>query len=158
MKTLAERFDEKVVPVPWSGCWLWTGATTGGYGSFKMPNGASGTTAYAHRIAWERANGPVPAGKCVLHSCDVPACVNVDHLFLGTKGDNSRDMVRKGRQRMPSPKPGASNPAAKLTATGVAEIRAAVSGGEPMLRVARRVGVSPTLVRLIVTRQAWKEN
>jgi HNH endonuclease len=52
---------------------------------------------YAHRIAWEHHFGPLPEGLCVLHHCDNPPCVLIDHLFIGTKGDNNRDMTAKGR-------------------------------------------------------------
>jgi hypothetical protein len=52
---------------------------------------------YAHRLAWEEANGPIPAGMYVCHTCDVPACVNVEHLFLGSQSDNMKDMAAKGR-------------------------------------------------------------
>ena len=52
----------------------------------------------AHRHAWFLANGPIPDGLCVCHHCDNPPCTNVDHLFLGTKGDNNRDRDQKGRQ------------------------------------------------------------
>jgi hypothetical protein len=47
-------------------------------------------------------NGPIPAGLCVLHRCDVRPCINPDHLFLGTQKDNMADMAAKmGHERRP---------------------------------------------------------
>lgn len=51
----------------------------------------------AHRFAWISAFGPIQDGLHVCHRCDNPACVNTEHLFLGTASDNARDMVSKGR-------------------------------------------------------------
>jgi hypothetical protein len=59
----------------------------------------------AHRVAWEIANGSIPDGLFVLHHCDNRACVNPEHLFLGTNWDNIRDMRAKGRDyRMMKPR------------------------------------------------------
>jgi len=55
----------------------------------------------AHRLSWELANGPIPDGLFVLHRCDTPRCVRPEHLFLGTKADNTADMMAKGRQVLP---------------------------------------------------------
>lgn len=78
------------------GCQIWTGSVDQkGYGSIRI-NGAS---VGAHRVSWIRERGPIPAGLFVLHRCDTPPCINIDHLFLGTQADNIADMVRKGRQR-----------------------------------------------------------
>ena len=75
-------------------CLEWIACRTrDGYGSL----GVAGKTELAHRVAWEIANGHIPCGLCVLHKCDNPPCVNVDHFFLGTQGDNNADRDAKGR-------------------------------------------------------------
>lgn len=94
--TLADRFTDKMIPEPMSGCWLWTAATDGrGYGVI----GIGRRVFKAHRISWLLHRGPVPDGMDVLHRCDTPPCVNPDHLWLGTAKDNAADMVAKGRGR-----------------------------------------------------------
>ena len=76
-------------------CWPWLGFRNElGYG--RRCTGKRNVL--AHRIAWERANGPVPDGLLVLHHCDNPPCVNPAHLFLGTNADNVADW--EGGQRL----------------------------------------------------------
>ena len=75
-------------------CWLWTGGTNGyGYGRLWVRGHFVGT----HRVSFSMHVGPIPDGLCVLHTCDVPACIRPDHLFLGTHRDNMHDMVQKKR-------------------------------------------------------------
>jgi hypothetical protein len=76
------------------GCWPWQGYIgTWGYGQMW----AERATQLAHRVAWDLAVGPIPAGMSVLHRCDNRPCCNPSHLFLGTHTDNVRDMAAKER-------------------------------------------------------------
>ena len=92
-----ERFMSRVDVGP--GCWLWRGTTnSSGHGRFKI---RTNVLVQAHRFVWEQLVGPIPDQLCVLHRCDVPNCVNPDHLFLGTQADNINDMYAKRRRRGP---------------------------------------------------------
>lgn len=76
-------------------CWIWTAAKNEkGYGIFCI----EGRTYKAHRLSYLLSVGAIPEGMCVLHKCDVPSCVNPDHLFIGTRADNNADMLAKGRK------------------------------------------------------------
>ncbi len=78
-----------------NGCELWRGAHDGdGYGLIKVDR----VLRRATRVAWEAAYGPIPVGLSILHACDQPACVRVDHLMLGTQRANIQDMLAKGRR------------------------------------------------------------
>jgi len=112
-----ERFYEKVMPEPMSGCWLWMAGTNNhGYGKFQINR----KSRYAHRVSYELNVGPIPDGLRVLHKCDTPGCVNPAHLFPGTDADNVRDMMEKGRKAQT---PGEDNGNAKLTENDVRDIR-----------------------------------
>jgi hypothetical protein len=79
-------------------CWISKGLTTGeGYITVRI--NVNGKTNYisAHRLSYLAFNGEIPGGLCVMHKCDNRACVNPQHLAVGTKQDNTQDMVNKGR-------------------------------------------------------------
>jgi hypothetical protein len=92
-KSLAEQFWTKV-NMGGDGCWNWTASTMpSGYGCLRV----EGKTKSSHRTVWQLERGEIPHGLCVLHVCDNRRCVRPDHLFLGTRVDNIRDMEAKGR-------------------------------------------------------------
>ena len=93
---MRERFDSKWVADPETGCHLWTDwRTDQGYGYFSA---GRRFRKGAHVFAWFFANGRWPEqGEVVRHDCDNPPCVNPAHLQIGTKADNERDKVARGR-------------------------------------------------------------
>lgn len=117
-----------------------------GYGATHF----NGKQQLAHRVSWEIANGPIPQGMCVRHSCDNPVCVNPAHLFLGTKADNSADMARKRRSAL-----GERHGNAKLTETDVRQIREMRAGGTMRRDIAARFAITPEHVDQIVRRRNW---
>lgn len=90
---IRRRLDAGSQPEPNSGCLLWTGyINRDGYGRLRVGR----KKMLAHRVAW-LLDHSIPSGMCVLHRCDVPSCINIRHLFLGTRDVNNKDMALKGR-------------------------------------------------------------
>jgi hypothetical protein len=104
-----------------------------------------------HRLAWELTYGTIPGGLCVCHKCDNPPCVRPDHLFLGTKAENSADMVLKGR----SPK-GSRNGQARFAEAEIFAIREAYASGLTQVELAQMYSTSQTTISGIVRRATWK--
>lgn len=91
--TVAERFASHWIPEPNSGCWLWTGALNKGR---AVLNVGQSRAIHAARVSWSLHMGGF-RGLSVLHHCDNAACVNPDHLYLGTQTQNVKDGARRGR-------------------------------------------------------------
>lgn len=130
-------------------CWQWTAFTNeDGYGKVRWGKPLWS----AHRVSYLLAYGDFPLELEVCHTCDNPACVNPEHLFLGTHLDNMRDCARKGRNVS-----GEANGMHRLTATQVIEIRQRYADGETdQGRLAEEFGVDRSHVCKIVNRQKWR--
>lgn len=142
--TLAAYIEERSMPEPNSGCWLWLlGTGSHGYGQTKL----RGKWLLAHRLAWEAKNGPIKRGLNICHKCDNRLCVNADHMFLGTLSDNNADMVSKGRHCI-----GERNARAKITD----EIAVAIYIADGTHHaIAHHFAVSRTTVTHIKNGNAW---
>lgn len=142
-----ERIEEKILRMPEAGCWIWMGGTTvRGYGQIE----SKGMKHYAHRVSYELFVGPIPKGMYVCHSCDNVACVNPNHLFLGTQKENLQDMASKGRSTR-----GVKNPMAKLDAYGVKEIKEGIKAGQTDTALAESWMVSRQTINNIRNGKVW---
>lgn len=118
-----------------NGCIEWIGTKNDdGYGNIKIGR----RNCLVHRIAFELDRGLIQVGKCVCHHCDNPSCINVDHLFLGTRAENTADMLEKRRHCY-----GERNPKAKLSDRQIEEIRNSLDSGRI---VAERLGIAKSYV------------
>jgi hypothetical protein len=114
-------------------CWPWTGRLGGeGYGECHAKVDGSWRTLLTHRRAYTLAKGD-PGPLCVLHTCDNRPCCNPRHLWLGTRGDNNRDMHEKRRNRQPRGELVAN---AKLTDRQVLAIRTLYATGSTVRELA----------------------
>jgi hypothetical protein len=97
--TISARFKQKCGRSDGNGCIPWIGQITrNGYGVMRI-GGAGSLRTTAHRVAWLLERGDLSPEILVLHRCDNPSCVNIDHLFIGSQQDNVNDMVSKNRHQ-----------------------------------------------------------
>lgn len=151
--TLEQRFWRYVNKT--DTCWLWTGATRNfGYGVINT-GGKHGKAEGAHRVSWMIHYGEIPADLCVCHHCDNPLCVNPEHLFLGTRADNNRDMQRKGRASGGAQ--GEKHNQAKLTDNDIITIRSLFAQDSlSMPELAQRYNVTLASISNIIHGKIWK--
>lgn len=146
-----ERFYRAIEFDPFGGCWLWAGTLlkSTGYGQLQI----DGRSVGAHRFSYRIHKGDIPDGHCICHRCDVRACVNPYHLFVGTQRDNVLDMLAKGRGRA---RHGSAAANALLTEADIPTIRRLIANGEANRRIAERFNVSPDVINAIRRGRSWK--
>ena len=147
MKTLEDRFWEKVDRKSENKCWEWLGGCHSGYGHFSV----HGKYVSSHRFSWELHFDKIPEGLLVCHYCDNRLCVNPKHLFIGTHADNMKDAVSKGRQSK-----GEGHNSTKLSFKDVLFIREKLSLGVSDSQLSRDFGVWQTTIRDIRIGKTWR--
>lgn len=153
---IEERLRRNMRVNPVSGCWEWQGCKRSGYGHTIVGSRTDGTrhTERAHRLAYMVWNGEIPRGYDVCHKCDNPACINPNHLFIGTRQDNVDDRERKGRNVI---KIGEEQPRSKLTKKVVKEARwERAYRGTSFQKLADKYGVSKKTMQNAIAGVTWK--
>jgi len=151
MRTPLERFALKYKLNTRTNCWVWSGDTNDrGYGIFRYQDRRQ----RAHRVAWLLYRGKISLGKCVLHKCDNPPCVNPKHLYVGTHQQNMKDMALRGRARG-GRLLGEHNGFSKFIAAEVHLIRDWSANGKTNKWIADYFKVTPGAISHIVTRKNW---
>lgn len=132
-----------------SGCWEWSGhKDLWGYGKIDI----KGVKHPAHRVAYEEYVTKIPKGLIVCHHCDNPACINPDHLFVGTHADNNKDMHEKGRDNHPHSE---KHCCAKLTEDDVRNIYSQRHRSRDVYGLASKFGVTDSTIQRIWRGKSW---
>lgn len=139
-------------------CIEWENARTRqGYGQVRREGMMRG----AHRVAYCDHHGiPLSSikGLVVRHTCDNPPCINPEHLLLGTVADNNRDKLERGRNVSHH---GERNGNRILTLAQVDAIQSEYRPGSKEANVytlAKKYGISKSMVHNIVRHINWKDN
>lgn len=110
----------------------------------------SGKCIAIHRLVWEQYHGPIPDEMCILHSCDNPPCVEITHLFMGTRDDNMKDRNKKERQAR-----GERHGFSKLKERDIPQIRRLINEGMLHKNIAKIFDVSRRTISCVKTGVTW---
>lgn len=137
-------------------CWEWQGMLNNhGYGVIVTENKRK----YAHRESYKEFIGEIPNSKCVCHTCDNPKCINPKHLWIGTREDNNKDTVKKGRHNyginlIPAMK-GEKSPNSKLKNEDIFDIRQMLEKNIKRKEIEKKYKISRGHLSMIANRQIW---
>ena len=146
---LVQRLLKNSTLDPTTSCWIWNKSITKwGYGSINV----GGKIELAHRVSYRTLNTPFDPQLCVCHACDNPACINPEHLWIGTNLDNVKDKVKKGRQGRAYKNRGQDSPQAKLSDNEILEIRASTLS---QTALAKQYHTTQSNISQIVNRVRW---
>lgn len=155
--SLEERFWMYVNKGDVKECWEWTGSLDSkGYGKIYNGGGAANKKLLAaHRVSYQMFFGSIPSGLYVCHKCDNKACVNPEHLFLGTAKDNTQDMLNKGRSY---DRGGENNNRNILSTNDVVKIKKLLlSETESISNIAKKFDVGYNVIWYIAAGKTWKK-
>lgn len=151
-KSIKDKLEGNVVKSE-SGCWEWVGTKRGSSSGVHYGGTNIGRkSVLAHRASYEFYIGVIPENMLVCHKCDNPKCINPDHLFLGTRLDNAKDMANKHRGTC-----GEKSSNSKLSNTKSFEIIfAAKNKNMKQKEIAYVFGISEKTVNKLFNRKSWK--
>lgn len=145
------KFEEKYIPVPETGCWIYDAGelNNAGYARFSFK---SNKYMSAHRASYQIYKGDIPKGLYVCHTCDIKCCVNPAHLFLGTHKQNMKDMTNKKRQAK-----GTKIAVSKYNEEFVNKIRNLYATGKyTQVELSKIFNTHQTTISGMVLRKTWK--
>lgn len=156
-RTDKETFDfmvSRTISDEKTGCLIFQGAKTkSGYGCI----GHQGKLYMTHRLILILSGVVIPDGMVVMHSCDTPSCINLNHLSVGTQLENRTDCTNKGRDNSSTKGGiGEKNPFSKLTNEIVLRIRERFELGESRTTIAESLMLSNSTIERIVNRTSWR--